>query len=208
MKTETKFPSKDRYGAIGLGFSIATVYVILVAHASAASFKAGYLSYFGIDIRHVNYWPSIADFMNEPIVVFGAIVIFVLLYVGSVLLINFIHWAAQKLAKKYRWKWVQENVEEKPFGLKITLGVLITLFLFLSIKLPFYDAYDRGVAAAEDQKNFTVVVSNEIKKQALIYQDGQTGLFKVYDTSAKSFSRSYEPEDITGLSLEAVQLVK
>ena len=157
MPKKSNVNIKDRVGAIGVGFSIATVYVVLVAHASATSFKAGYLGYFGIDIRHVNYWPSIADFMNEPLFVLISITTLLAVCFGAILLINLVHWLTLKLAKKYKWKWVREYFEEKPYGLKLTLGIIIALFLFLSIKLPLYDAYDRGVTSAKDQKNFTII---------------------------------------------------
>lgn len=208
MLKSVKSTTKDYIGAVGLGFSIATVYVILVAHASAVSFKAGYLSYFDIDIRHVNYWPSIADFMNEPLLVLTAIFILQLICLGAILLINLFHWVIRKYSIKYKWKRIQHNFQEKPYGIKITAGISIALLLFLSIKLPFFDAYDRGIAAAKDQENFTVIVSDDSKRQALIYQDRQTGLFKTYDTDAKVFSKTYEPVDITGLSFEVVRLIK
>lgn len=41
----------DYVAMVGLGITIASIYITLVAYAAATTFKAGYLSYFGIDIR-------------------------------------------------------------------------------------------------------------------------------------------------------------
>lgn len=185
---------------------MATLYVGLVAHAAATSFKAGYLSYFGIDIRSVDYWPSIADFMNEPIIVVGAIIILLALCFGAIVLINGLHWIMQKIAKKKKWKKFLDFIDEKPYGWKLTTGVLIALLLFVSFKIPLYDSYGRGIEAAKKQTSFVVINSDSDSRQALIYQYNDLGLFKTYNPGVKQFNKDYETLDLKGKSFEYLKL--
>ena len=206
------FKSKDTtstiISAIAIGITITGAYIVLVANVAATSFKSGYLAHFGIDIRNVDYWPTIPDLMNEPLVVFLSILILVFICYLVTVIMNGLYILFHKSAQKKGWKKLLSFFDEKPYGWKLTTGVLIGLFLFLSIKAPFYDSRDRGVEAAINQTNYAVIVSENTLKQVLLYQNGGIGYFKTYDTVTKSFNEAYEPLDMSGLKLQQVELIE
>lgn len=102
--------------SLGVLLSVTVIYVSLVAYASATNFKAGYLRYFGIDIRHVDYWPSVTDFMEQPIVVILAILMLLASYLLAAFVINGLHWIAQWIAKKKKWQKLLKFIDEKPLA--------------------------------------------------------------------------------------------
>lgn len=125
----------------------------------------------------------------------------------AILAVNGLHWIILKIAKKRDWKKLQGFIEEKPYGWRLTTGVLVALLIFLSIKLPLYDSYSAGVDAGKAQKSFTAIVSESNKKQVLVYQYGDTGLFKVYDTRAQSFANSYEVRSLLDAKLQVSKII-
>lgn len=194
--------------AIAIGVTITGAYIALVANVAATSFKSGYLAHFGIDIRNVDYWPTIPDLMNEPIVVFLSILVLVLICYLVTVIMNGLYILFHKSARKKGWKRLLSFFDEKPYGWKLTIGVLIALMLFLSFKIPLYDSRDRGLEAAKEQTSFAVVVSENTEKQVLVYQNGDTGLFKIYNAETKSFSGAYEQLNMFGLKLQQVKLIE
>lgn len=206
FKRSKKKPERNHIGIAGLGVTIGSIYITLVAYATATTFKAGYLSYFGVDIRNVDYWPTIPDLMNQPILVVLAILVLLGLGFLAILAVNGIHWVALKIAEKRKWNKFKDFIDEKPYGWKLTTGILVAFLLFLSIKMPLYDSYDQGIDAAKRQKNFTIIVSESSEKQVLIYQYADVGIFKTYDNDTESFAESYDVIDMTGLRLQAVKL--
>lgn len=112
----------------------------------------------------------------------------------------------QKIAKKRKWNKFLDFIDEKPYGWKLTTGVLIALLLFLSFKIPLYDSYGRGIEAAKKQISFTVINSNSENKQVLICQYNGLGLFKAYNLGVKQFNKAYETLELQGKSFEYLKL--
>jgi len=198
--------SKNYIAAISLGVTMSTIYVAVIAHASATSFKAGYLSYFNVDIRSVDYWPSIIDFMNEPILVLLAIVTFTVLSAATFLLMNALNYLLHKIANKVSWKWLIGITDEKFIGQKVASGILIVFVLFLSFKIPFNDSFERGIEAAKNQTSFTQVKPADVENQILIYQYNGTGITKEYNVSTRSFTKAYKTINVTGKEFESIEL--
>jgi len=194
--------------AAAIGVTITSAYVVLVANVAATSFKSGYLDHFGIDIKNVDYWPTIPDLVSEPLVVLLSILILVLICYLVTVIMNGLYILFHKSAQKKGWRKLLSFFDEKPYGWKLTIGVLIALTLFLSFKIPLYDSRDRGLEAAKEQTSFAVVVSENTEKQVLVYQYGDTGLFKIYNTETKSFNEAYEPLNMSGLKLQQVKLIE
>lgn len=206
--TKNNNERKSYITAITLALSVASIYITLVAHASSTSFKSGYLAYFGIDIRNVDFWPTIADLMNEPLLVIGSILILLIVCLLAIMIINGLYGVFRKLAEWGKWKKLLNFFDEKPYSKGFSLGVLIAVLAFLSFKIPLYDSRDRGVEAAKEQTSFAVVVSESPEKQVLVYQYGDTGLFKIYNAETKSFSGAYEQLNMSGLKLQQVKLIE
>ncbi|UTX51132.1 hypothetical protein KI440_02910 [Candidatus Saccharibacteria bacterium TM7i] len=194
--------------ALGFWLSVTVIYVTLIAYASSTSFKAGYLSYFHIDIKHVDYTPSIADLMNQPVTIILAIILLLIIYFAIILIINFLHWLLSKIANKKGWVQFLDLIGEKPFGRRLIIASLIALLLILSFKLPLLDSFSSGTKFAEQQKNFTTLVVDDQKKtiKVLIHQHEGIGLFKTYNTDSKTFNSSYEAIDLTNTELNYVQI--
>lgn len=205
--TKNNNECKSYIPAITLALSVASIYITLVAHASSTSFKSGYLTYFGIDIRNVDYWPTITDLMNEPLLVIGSIFILLVVCLIAIMIINGLYDIFQKLAEWRKWKKLLNFFDEKPYSKGLSLGVLIAVLVFLSFKIPLYDSRDRGVEVAKEQTSFAAVVSENTEKHVLVYQYGDTGLFKIYNTETKSFSEAYELLNMSGLKLQQVKLI-
>lgn len=198
---------KSYIPTITLALSVVSIYVTLVAYASSTSFKSGYLAYFGIDIRNVDFWPTIADLMNEPLLVIGSILILLIVCLLAIMIINGLYWVFRKLVEWRKWKKLLNLFDEKPYSKGLSLGVLVVVLVFISFKMPLYDSRDRGVEAAKEQTSFAVIVGEGTTKQVLVYQYSGMGLFKTYNTETKSFSEAYEQLNMSGLKLQQVKLI-
>lgn len=198
---------------VAASLSVVSVASILIAHASAASHKAGYLEFFKVDIRSVDYWPTITDFMNEPLLAILAIITALLLTAAAMwgidALLRPLKIPLRILAKKTDNEALIGLADEPIYNRSTFIGVLLAVFIFATIQISIPDAFGRGFQAAEQQEQFTALHSKESpSKEVLIHQQNNRGIIKTYNSSERRFEDGYETIDMTDKKFETVELVR
>lgn len=201
--------------SVSAGLGIVASYILLVMRVSATSHKAGYLGYFGIDIRNVDYQPSIIDFIGEPLLVILAIPVLLAAFLLAAGIVNLVQWLLGRfLGPPLKWlaRIVGVNISgtsrERVFDKRMIIGGLAALLVFLSFRMPLYDSYDRGIEFAKQKKDFAVLATESDRKQALVHQNQGLGLLKTYDPESGSFERGYEVIDLADKKFEHIRLIE
>lgn len=194
---------KEKPGALSLVITVATIYTGLLAYSTAASYRAGYLSYFGVSIDMVPFWPKISDFMIAPVLS----IVYILLATGLAFLAivagNFLGYWTTRLFDFIRKHKSQETL---PQLLDTTTKYLVVIFFIcISFSVPYFTIQGFGESYAKAIDQVTVLADSE-ETEVLIYQHDSVGIIKKYDPETKQFSSDYEIIDITGQKFERVTI--
>lgn len=195
---------KNNLGTASLLVTIVAIYGAFLGYTTAASYRAGYLSYFGVSIDMVPFWPKISDFMIAPVIAIIYIVIMTVVFFGAVMLGNYLaHKTVRFLERK------KKDEEKSPMFDKVTrlttIGLVGIYFIIMSLALPYFIMQGMGENFAKTTKDFTQLTDREATT-VLIYQHESTGVIKEYDPDTKEFSDGYEVIDLTDQKFKHVTL--
>lgn len=186
-------------------FAAISFFAVLYSHAVITFFYAGYLNSFGINIEDINFWPKITDFA-----VYGAPLLFL------VAVSTFLCWLAIYLinsllsimGKKAKRSNVRSIVKDLAMPQSYVISTLILAVLMLSIYSIYLQSYPMGEDRGQNRKVFSRVLMGDDNTHLLVYQNGNTGVVKRYNPSAKEFDEGYQVVDLTDLSYERVEIVR
>lgn len=195
---------KNNSWATSLVVTIVAIYGAFLGYTTAASYRAGYLSYFGVSIDMVPFWPKISDFMIAPVIAIIYIVIMTVVFFGAVMLGNYLaHKTVRFLERK------KKEEEKSPMFDKVTqfttVGLVGIYFIIMSLALPYFIMQGMGENFAKTTKDFTQLTGRETTT-ILIYQHEGTGIVKGYDPETKEFLDDYEVINLTGQKFNQVTL--
>lgn len=201
----TEIKESSRFQLAGVVISISTVLGFLLAHGAVASYKSGYLLYFGVNINDIQFWPTIFDFMVAPIIFFAFWIVVTLIAPVWMIVINLLMRVLHKLAKKLNLKIIQRATSEKPFPKSIIIGTLAITSIIFAASLIYGQLTTSGHGVAEKQRDFTQLLGSE-KPQFVIYQHDGQAVVKTYDPKTKKFTEPYEVVNIEGKSFKRTNL--
>ena len=195
---------KNNPGVVSLLITIVAIYGAFLGYTTAASYRAGYLSYFGVSIDMVPFWPKISDFMIAPLIAVIYIVIMTILFFGAVMLGNYL---GHKTVRFFERK--KKNEDKSPLFDKVTRFSAIVMigvyFTGISLALPYFIMQGMGENFAKTTKSFTQLTDRKTTT-ILIYQHEGTGIIKEYNLQTKEFSDDYEVIDLTGQKFKQLTL--
>jgi len=195
---------KNNPGAVSLFVTIIAIYGAFLGYTTAASYRAGYLSYFGVSIDMVPFWPKISDFMIAPVIATIYIVIMTTLFFGAVVLGNYLGYKTVRFAERKK-----KDEDKSPLFDKVTristIGMISAYFIVISLALPYFIMQGKGEDFAKTTKSFTQLTDRGTTT-ILIYQHEGTGVIKEYNPQTKEFSGDYEVIDLTGQKFKQVTL--
>lgn len=207
MRIPTRNTSfQDRTGGWLITFLIPVV--ILLAHASTASYMTGYLLYFGVEIKDIDFWPSIIDFMTAPIGFF----ILLLGSLGAVLagvwIVLLLISRVDKILHKYFPSGPFGSFSESNSFSKNEIWVFVLLCIsVLSINLLYSTYIQHGRDAAENRKVFTQLIDqSQSEPQIVVYQNNNQAILKSYDRRTKKFADSYTNINMEDKTFKKVSL--
>jgi len=199
MIKERKYPLQS-YTAY---FTVFTAAIFIISYGAVTSYYSGYLDYFGINIRYIDFWPHLPDFM----VVAAPVILAILWLTGlsysiMLLLIPFGGW----LSKKFKNKIMQTLGETLQVDRKISLAIILSVMSIGTFTIVYSTQSEDGAAFASAQTDFIRVGTDGQKIDLLIYQNGGTAFTKTYDKESKKFETGYKSINFVGQNLEQITL--
>lgn len=185
-----------------LGFSgVITVYIALMSYGLVTGYYSGYLSHFNIDIRYIDFWPSLHDFMTQAFPSILAIIALSVSLFVVLLIINFIYKLLNSLSNKYKkLNWLNSFSLAGTMSYGYMSAVVLLGVLVFSFNIVFNIAVDRGASEAQKQSVFPVIISEDTDSgiySVAVYQNNDRIIIKNYDTSSGLFTDSYKVSDFS-----------
>lgn len=192
---------KENSAVTSILITVLTIYGLFLGYTTAASYRAGYLSYFGVSIDMVPFWPKISDFMIAPVIGVLYIVVIMILLVLAIIIGNYLGYLTVKI---YEFLRKQKSQESLPRIFDKTTNLLVlALFVGTSFSLPYFTMQHFGESYARSMTQFTALKGRE-QTTVLIYQHEGTGIVKEYNPETKQFSSDYEVIDLAGQTFKQI----
>ncbi|MFY9228567.1 MAG: hypothetical protein WAO28_04585 [Candidatus Microsaccharimonas sp.] len=186
-------------------FAIFTTAVFVVSYGVVTSYYSGYLDYFGINIRYIDFWPHLPDFMLVAAPIIMAIIFMGLASGLAMFLFNHLgKWLARKSKMSFIREFGKSLIWQPGIGL---LAILVTLFIG-TFSITYVTQEKSGRDFAENQTQFIRVGPDGKKVEILVYQNGGTAFTKTYDKESKQFETGYKTVSFVGQNLEQIELSK
>lgn len=188
--------------------AVVTVYVGLISFGYITIYYTAYLAYFGVDIKFIDFWPSLHDFTVIAFPVTVALIVLVCLYIISFFsgntILRVIAWFANKIGFTRAAKSIKANLVAKEYIYTTTLIALA----FLSIMIVFSYATNKGKETAESQEIFTVLrPEDDIKTTDIVlYSNNGQIIVTTYNNDTKEISRDYQLLDSRDKTYEVVRI--
>lgn len=184
-------------------FAIFTTAVFTVSYGVVTSYYYGYLAYFGINIKYIDFWPHLPDFL-----LLVAPIIMALIFCGilTALIFALLNWFGKFLQKKSKKLFIQELGKSfvRGWGFIITV-TLLTLFAAV-FAIIYIDQLNLGGEKAMKQTEFVRVGQDGSKIDLIIYENDGIAIVKSYDKQTKEFDKSYKSIYFTGQTYEKVMI--
>lgn len=184
-------------------FAIFTTAVIIVSYGVLTTYYSGYLAYFGVNIKYIDFWPHLSDF-----VLLAAPIIMVLIICGTLtaFIFLFFNWLGHLIQSKSKKIFIQQLGKSliREQGFNITATVL-TIFI-ATFTLIYVNQLNIGGERAAKQTEFVRVGQDGPKIDLIIYENNGIAIVKSYDKQTKAFDTSYKTIDFTGQTYERVTI--
>lgn len=201
MRKEEKHPLQSFVA----NFAIFTAAVFIVSYGAVTSYYSGYLDHFGINIRYIDFWPHLPDFMVVAAPMIGAILFVGAAGYGLMLLLS---WIGSLISKKFKNKIMRTLGEALQVDKRISLIIIIIALSLGTFNIVYSSQSKDGAEFAATQTKFIRVGADGQKIDLLIYQNGGTAFTKIYDKESKQFENSYKTINFVGQNLVQIDLDK
>jgi len=186
-------------------FAIFSAAVIVFSFGALTSYYSGYLDYFGINIRYVDFWPHLPDFMVVAVpILIAMLVVSVLSYIAMRLLNALGGW----ISRKYKNKILSTIGEALQLDKNIVLVVILISMSAGAFNIVYGSQVEDGAGFASGQTRFIRVGPDSQRIDLLIYQNGGTAFTKTYDKKSKQFDSGYNTVNFIGQNLEQIEIKK
>ena len=199
MSKEEKHPLQS----LVAHFAIFTTAVFIVSYGAVTSYYSGYLDHFGINIRYIDFWPHLPDFMlvAAPIIM-AVLFISVISYVIMLILVPVGAW----IANKYKNRIMHTLGEALQLDKRVMLAVILVAMSIGTFSIVYGSQSKDGAEFAATQTKFIRIGADGQKVDLLIYQNGGTAFTKTYDKESKQFEAGYKSINFSGQNLEQIEL--
>ncbi len=199
MNKDTKHPLQSFVAH----FAIFTAAVVIVSYGAVTSYYSGYLDHFGINIRYIDFWPHLPDFMVVAVpIIIVVLIISVISYVLMLVLARVGVW----ITEKYENKIMHTLGEALQLDKRVILAVILISMSFGTFNIVYGAQSKDGAEFATTQTNFIRVGEDGQKIDLLIYQNSGTGFTKTYDKESKQFEAGYKSINFVDQNLEQIIL--
>jgi hypothetical protein len=195
MNKQTKQPAQS----IVAYFAIFTAAVFIVSYGAVTSYFSGYLDYFGINIRYIDFWPHLPDFMLVAAPMIGFI-----LFTGALSYLAF--YVLNNL-----WRFISKFLKKSWGDIFSNKAALVGIFIALCLgtfNIVYVSKSEDGTELATNQTKFIRVGTDGDKIDLLIYQNGGIAFTKTYNKESKQFEPGYKSINFTGQSLQEIEILK
>jgi len=184
-------------------FAVFTAVVLIVSYGAITSYYSGYLDHFGINIRYIDFWPHLPDFMLVAVpIIMAILIISVVSYMIMLILVPLGAW----ITKKYKNKILHTLGEALQLDRRAMLAVIIIAMSIGTFSIVYGSQSKDGAEFATGQTEYIRVGADGQKIDLLIYQNSGTAFTKTYDRKSKQFENGYKTINFVDQKLEQIKL--
>jgi len=186
-------------------FAVLATSVFIISYGAVTSYYSGYLGYFGINIRYIDFWPHLPDFLILAMPIILALIVTGGMTALTLFILNIIGRRLSKKSQKSFLRGVGDSFRLEA-GYRI-LAVILALS-FATFSIIYISQESNGKRKAESETQFIRVGPDGKKIDVLIYQNSGVGFTKTYNKESKQFENGYKSINFSGQNLEQIELPK